>query len=351
MNRLISIFLLFFSISCHSQSGDFIFIEKVYFLDGIRSDDGTQKISFVGINNGSKEYVIDTVFTECNCIHPQIDTKNVLPGDSVKVTLDFNPLNKVGTNDIKIGVVSNKDTIELFVRGNIMPSLSKDVLLNFSNGDSCVKYETSGLDFGVVLDTSNNSKKLRLYNNCDKPINAIIELDSLSSLSVDNTSFSLKPHSINVIDMVFTPNKEINYGFYTESFTVNLENNVHQKFLASAVIQESLIKSDSLGVPKVRVNKSIYEFGSMKKGTNKSHVFNIKNVGSQVLELRSITPTCECVTVDLEKATIKPGESIDLIAVYQNENRVGYQRKTIVIVTNDPARPYLQLLINGKVIR
>src|SRR4051794_37825111 len=61
--------------------------------------------------------------------------------------------------------------------------------------------------------------------------------------------------------------------------------------------------------PRVVVPEPSYDFGTMPRGTSKSHEFVIRNLGTAALKLRLLSTTCKCTLSEVPNASIPPGGS------------------------------------------
>jgi len=43
--------------------------------------------------------------------------------------------------------------------------------------------------------------------------------------------------------------------------------------------------------PRISVKDSLFDFGTVKQGSQPEHIFEIKNVGDEVLDLQRVQPT------------------------------------------------------------
>src|SRR5690349_13929374 len=67
--------------------------------------------------------------------------------------------------------------------------------------------------------------------------------------------------------------------------------------------------ADAFAGPRVEVPELHYDYGSMQRGTSKSHEFLIRNVGTAPLTLRAGTTTCKCTLSQVPTAPVPPGGS------------------------------------------
>ena len=66
-------------------------------------------------------------------------------------------------------------------------------------------------------------------------------------------------------------------------------------------------KKDLSGLPIMHFDERVHDFGKVKKGAVKTHVFTFTNLGDVPLEI-DIATSCDCTTLDYSTAEVKPGE-------------------------------------------
>src|SRR5690606_9238279 len=76
--------------------------------------------------------------------------------------------------------------------------------------------------------------------------------------------------------------------------------------LAAGQSPANNLKAD---LPLVESDELVYHFGTMQKGTTKSHVFKFTNRGLAPLELKAGPSSCKCTMVDLADAKLTEGQS------------------------------------------
>lgn len=72
--------------------------------------------------------------------------------------------------------------------------------------------------------------------------------------------------------------------------------------------------------------------------------FRFKNISPEMVEIKRVVSTCECVTASASKLEISPGESGEVKTVLTVGNRKGLQVKKIVVRTSESGAPYLLTL-------
>ncbi len=69
--------------------------------------------------------------------------------------------------------------------------------------------------------------------------------------------------------------------------------------------------------------------------------FKYKNTGDKPVKITSVHASCGCTTAALAKDVVAPNESGEITATFTIGNRVGTQKKTITVMTDDQKEPTL----------
>jgi len=104
------------------------------------------------------------------------------------------------------------------------------------------------------------------------------------------------------------------------------------------------------GGPRMLVPQPHYDFGSMQRGTSKSHEFEIRNVGTAPLKLRSGGTTCKCTLSRVPEMPVPPSGSTMVKLEWSAKSDSGPFRQTATILSNDPAQSQIELTVDGQIL-
>ena len=93
-------------------------------------------------------------------------------------------------------------------------------------------------------------------------------------------------------------------------------------------------KVDTLKLPKFTFQNDTYDFGKITQGEKVSYSFNFKNTGYVHLIISSASASCGCTVPTFPEEPIAPGAEAKIDVVFNSENKMGLQTKTITIVAN-----------------
>jgi hypothetical protein len=102
--------------------------------------------------------------------------------------------------------------------------------------------------------------------------------------------------------------------------------------------------------PRIEVTEAHYDFGSMQRGTSKSHEFTIRNVGKAPLKLRNGGTTCKCTAFKVPDDALQPGQSTTVKLEWAAKVDNGEFRQTATLLTNDPLQSQVDLVVSGQIL-
>jgi hypothetical protein len=100
--------------------------------------------------------------------------------------------------------------------------------------------------------------------------------------------------------------------------------------------------------PKIEVIPETKDAGTVAKGQMIETTFVVRNNGASDLIISDARPGCGCTVASFDKV-IKPGAEGKVISSVDTKNFAGPISKSILLVSNDPDRPQLNLFIKAMV--
>jgi hypothetical protein len=101
--------------------------------------------------------------------------------------------------------------------------------------------------------------------------------------------------------------------------------------------------------PKVVIDRTEYDFGTLDMDSSGSHEFKLTNAGEAPLTLSEGGTSCRCAMSKLEREKVPPGESAKVTLTWKPTDKPGPYQQTATILTNDPAKPQIVLTIMGTI--
>lgn len=102
--------------------------------------------------------------------------------------------------------------------------------------------------------------------------------------------------------------------------------------------------------PKLRCDEPTHTFTErVWAGDIVTHEYVFANDGNEPLEILQVTKTCGCQAVEFDKV-IAPGKEGKVTLKLTTPRAKSHVKKSLTVTTNDPARPTLQITIEGDVV-
>jgi hypothetical protein len=104
-------------------------------------------------------------------------------------------------------------------------------------------------------------------------------------------------------------------------------------------------------VPAITFDAMFFDFGKIAQAQTVVHTFKVTNTGQATLHIGDVKPVCGCTSTVVGKMDLAPGETTEIEAAYTPENGFsGAARKTILVLSDDPAHPKLTLRFSAEVL-
>ena len=92
-----------------------------------------------------------------------------------------------------------------------------------------------------------------------------------------------------------------------------------------------------------------HNFGNIWAGDSVKHAFEVTNTSERVMEIRGVNPTCGCTTASKWEKEVQPGQVWKLDVTFTTTGRQGKVNKSITVMTDDPDRPRIELVLKGEI--
>jgi hypothetical protein len=102
--------------------------------------------------------------------------------------------------------------------------------------------------------------------------------------------------------------------------------------------------------PDISFETTTHDFGTIPEGPEATYVFKFKNTGTAPLILSNVQASCGCTTPKWSQEPVLPGQTGEVTAVYNTNNRLGTFSKNITITSNAKSG-VVYLTILGTVVK
>jgi hypothetical protein len=117
---------------------------------------------------------------------------------------------------------------------------------------------------------------------------------------------------------------------------------------AKAPAAKPAAAKSSAAAPKIEISPETKDAGTVAKGQMVEATFIVKNTGGSDLMISDARPSCGCTVASFDKI-IKPGAEGKIQSSVDTKSFSGPISKSVLVVSNDPERPQLNLFIKAMV--
>jgi hypothetical protein len=104
----------------------------------------------------------------------------------------------------------------------------------------------------------------------------------------------------------------------------------------------------AVSAPKIEIAPEMKDAGTVPKGHLIDTTFMVKNTGGSDLIITDARPGCGCTVASFDKV-IKPGAEGKIVTSVDTKNFAGPISKSLLVLSNDPDRPQINLFIKAVV--
>lgn len=104
----------------------------------------------------------------------------------------------------------------------------------------------------------------------------------------------------------------------------------------------------SWGGPKLWIKETEWNFGKIPANATISHVFWVKNIGTDTLRILSVKPGWGCSTAPVKKTELAVGDSTEIEFIYHASGSKGKVRKSAAVNTNDSSNVFTSIAFSAE---
>jgi glycosyltransferase involved in cell wall biosynthesis len=356
-SSLTIVFLFFFHITVLAQinTAKITFINEVHDFGTIEEASGTAQYTFKFVNSGTDSIKLNSVRASCGCTTPYWEKNALMPGDTGKIEVAYNPLNRPGkfAKTVTVRTSGEPETKILRISGYVEPK-PKTIEDEFNTELGGIRLKSKFINFGNITTEKPVSKLIEVYNQTEDTITVLDRFVSADFIKVTKLPAIIPPKKSAEIDVNYLPKIKNDLGFMNDPLTIFTDEveNSNKALNVIATINEyfpPMSEEELANAPHIVFETQEYDFGHINEGEKMTHNFKFTNTGRKTLNIRKTKTTCGCTVSELPKMDYAPNESGEISITYDSEGRRGTQIKRITLFTNDPTAPTQDLIIKAYV--
>jgi len=319
----------------------------------IEESGGRVSHTFTGINRGERPVVILDVVTSCGCTVPRFSRQPVLPGDSTRITVTFDPMNRPGIFAKELGVYSSerKKIATLVLSGSVVPrQKSVEELYPFEVGGG-LRLDGTLCAFTYIYQGKTKQMSVGYVNTSGRTLRLELRPETSSGLLRVLCPAQVAPGERGEINFIYAiPADSPRYGTLRDAFAVLVDG----KRSETVLVAHAIGADDPAGIgksaaPAAQVSDLIVKFGAVKRSAPvQRRSFTLSNTGAGELVVRAVENRGR-VGVSLSAGVrLAPGESRSVeLTLDPSAQEYGVLTDHLILVTNDPVRPMRRVRVTA----
>ena len=120
-------------------------------------------------------------------------------------------------------------------------------------------------------------------------------------------------------------------------------------FVAAVTTNSVLAQAVSQDGAKIKFDKEVHDYGTIKNGADGTCTFDFTNTGNQPLIISNAKGSCGCTVPSWPKEPVNPGQTATITVKYDTK-RTGAINKSVTITSNAVNEPTKVIRIKGNVL-
>lgn len=299
--------------------------------------------------NNNNDTVRGSYWTDRHWMLLPTSSFEVPPGDSLIIDyrVDLQQLRGIYQAEIRL-LDEEQIILHGFLVGGRFQEPDTTALQSYRNDHFPFKSKSQVFNLGATYNNDLLTKEFVVHNFGGDSLD-------LSNIKTDHIGLTARFYPAKVahnefirMELTYRPDVESVLGFTRRNIKILDEN---ESLLAVIPIQYTLVEyvAPQSSAPDMAVSKVNHDFRVIEVGAVEEISIVIANNGNADLVIRKVESNCQCLSYELPDQTIKPGEKTSLTVTFNAAERLGYERKTLAIFSNDPRKPTEVLVFRAHV--
>lgn len=345
MKNVLVLILVCLALPCLSQQVEpLIFREKTYDFGDIEEGKGNADHEFIFTNNSGRPVKIVSVQASCGCTTPGWSQNPIPQAKTGFIRASFDPRGRPGYFSKTLTVTTDWDAnpIVLQIKGHVFNEGTAESN-DFSVANGNLYFISSSFNIGkVFINRSAAEKQFPVMNKGTVSIR-FLEVMKPPYLKVEMPA-SLAPQEKGVIKISYDGQLKNQFGFASDNIQIKTDDPGYEakSFSVFASLEEyypTPVGEEATKAPILFIKEPAIDLGRFRQSDLIDKSVAIVNNGKRDLQIKAIQSNCTCLTTELNKKVVYPGDSSMLKISFKPQNRGGTQLKAITLYSNDPRNP------------
>ncbi len=346
MNRFAFIFMLFSSAALFAQQVKVMqFREEKFDFGTVKEDGGPVIHEFLFTNTSGRPITIINVLASCGCTTPAWTKDPVPPGKTGFIQASYDPRGRPGFFNKTLTVTSDADTnpVILQIQG-IVSTEGVGSEADFQTVSGNWKFKSSLFNMGKVYLNGDPAVRDFPFLNAGVDPVKVTKVVAPDYITVEVTPSTVDTKSSGHVKIIYDGKKRNRYGHQNDNVEIHTNDELEpvKSFTVYATLEDyfgELKPEDMAKAPRLTLSTSTLDMGRVRDNSTVVREVTITNNGRSVLNIHAAQPNCTCVSAQVEKPALKPGESTTMKITFDSHGRKASQLKAVTLYSNDPQNP------------
>lgn len=354
---LVSMVMALTAITMMAQQPVITFERTEHDFGKINEADGKVTTVFTFKNEGMEPLILSNVRASCGCTTPKWPRQPIEAGQSGEITVTYNPNGRPGRFTKTVTITSNatEPTTRVTIKGEVIPKQAKPVD-NYPVKMGELSLKSKDVNFGKLNDHATKTQEIEYANQTDHDLTVEIvpakgqgkHLDAIVTLG------TIKPKETGKIQVALVTENMNIYGPQEGSFLIVVNGKHDQSEEYTLHVKADVEEDFSKMTPEEHRNAPILDMattinmGTIAANKTAKRTIALTNVGADPLKIRRVISNSKEVHSAINKNELKSGKSaqLKLEVTPAADSKPGNYSRQVTIITNDPAKPRLTIVIN-----
>lgn len=328
---------------CSSAAPKLNWLNPHHDFGAFREEMGPVTCTFMAVNVGDEPVVVVDARANCGCTQPRYSREPVVPGDTLRVSVSYNPSGRPGRFSKNVKVSTNTgSTAMLVIRGTVIGAPAT-LQSRYPEEAGRLRMSNRIVAFGETTRGRVLAGAVNIYNPTQDTIAPkIVDLPPYINMIMKPTA--IPPGEQGALSLTAYTDRCDEYGLVEGSFRIIPEpdsSDSSSEIKTVMIVNEDFSKmkpEEREKAPKIRVSEQSVDFGDFGRSDGEIvKELTITNEGRSTLLIRKLSTPEKAVCVSLSTDKVKPGKSAKVTirlnpALVKGEMLNG----RLTLVANDP---------------
>lgn len=324
-----------------------VWLNPVHDFGAFREEVGPVECTFLAVNTGDEPVAVVDARANCGCTRPTYNREAVEPGDTLRISVAYEPSGRPGRFRKQVKVTTNAGTKVMTVTGVVIGS-SNTLKSRFPVEAGRARISNDVSPFGETVKGRVLAAAVHIYNPTADTLRPVV----VSKPDYINTLMSqeaIPPGEQATLSLTAYTDRIDGWGVIEDSFrlvpdSADPENGVTVQTVM--IVNEDFSKlseKERADAPHASLSEKSIDFGTVGVGSQSAkRELTITNTGRLPLIVRALSTPEKALSVKCSSLKINPGKKATL-SVTLNPAEIGaidfkqgYFNARITLITNDP---------------